>query len=325
MTGSRKKFFQKEWPLAIKLVIICLSLWFIYKQVVMKEDLDKFILLYKNLSLEKKNWLLFLLIDVLMGINWYLEAYKWRLLVYRFEKITLFKSLRATLSGLTVSFFMPNRIGEFAGRVMHLEPDSRIMAVLATIIGSASQLLVTCIFGFFGLAAFLPGYLGLTLGYAVLFWIGAAVLSALFLNMFFHFGFLTRVFHRFRILDRFEKHLAVFEKYSLHELIRILMLSVFRYIIFALQFVLLLRMMGIEQPVVFLFGLVSVVYIVLTLVPTIALTELPLRSSVALTVIGYYSSEHIGILCASFTLWFINLVVPAILGSVCILYFRFTK
>lgn len=118
----------------------------------------------------------------------------------------------------------------------------------------------------------------------------------------------------------------VFQSYTSIELIKILGFSVLRYIVFSVQFVIMLQMMHIDLGFLFLFGLVTVIYLVLTIIPTLAiLTELPVRGSVAIYIIGQYSQEHLGILCASFSIWLLNLVLPAIIGSASIFYFRFTK
>ena len=52
---------------------------------------------------------------------------------------------KAVFSGITVSTFTPNRIGEYGGRVFCLEKGDRIKAVFITILCSMSQLLTTVI------------------------------------------------------------------------------------------------------------------------------------------------------------------------------------
>lgn len=325
MFDLKKINLKKDLIVPVKILIVAFSLWFIYKQVIEKEDLDDFLKLYSKLAEHRYNWINFFFIVVLMVINWYLEAYKWKVLVDKFEKITVFRALRATFSGIIVSFFTPNRVGEFAGRILHISPTVRIQAALATLIGSASQLMVTCIIGSLGFAYFLPTFLNLELPYTILLWIIAFIATGLLLQLFFHFGFLSKVLHHLRILDRFGKYVDVFKQYSSFELKKILLLSFLRYLVFAAQFVWLLQLMGVNLSFFFLAGLVSVVYLTLTVIPSIAITELPVRGSVAVFIIGQYSSEHLGILCAAFTLWFINLVIPAAIGSLSILYFKIKR
>ncbi|RYY96353.1 MAG: hypothetical protein EOO11_13665, partial [Chitinophagaceae bacterium] len=56
----------------------------------------------------------------LMGVNWGLEAAKWRLLVAPVQPVGFWNALRAVLSGVSFSVTMPNRIGEYLGRMLYI-------------------------------------------------------------------------------------------------------------------------------------------------------------------------------------------------------------
>ena len=70
---------------------------------------------------------------------------------------------------------------------------------------------------------------------------------------------------------------------------------------------------------------VAIVFLIITIVPTIALTELAIRGSVAVAVIGLFGGNSLHILEASFLLWLINLVLPAIAGSFTLLTLKLSK
>jgi len=61
--------------------------------------------------------------------------------------------------------------------------------------------------------------------------------------------------------------------------------------------------------------MVIFIFLIQTLVPSIALIEIGVRTNVALFVLGLISSNAIGILSASLLLWMINLMLPAIVGA----------
>jgi hypothetical protein len=61
------------------------------------------------------------------------------------------------------------------------------------------------------------------------------------------------------------------------------------------------------------------------MIPTIALVELGLRGEVSLKILMIYSTNVLGIGLTSATIWFINLVIPAIAGSLLILSVRIFK
>jgi hypothetical protein len=75
------------------------------------------------------------------------------------------------------------------------------------------------------------------------------------------------------------------------------------------------------------------IYFVMAIIPTIALSELGIRGSVALYMFGLYFTLHglsamdfnQGILAASTLLWVVNLGIPAILGSIFVFRLQFFR
>jgi hypothetical protein len=57
----------------------------------------------------------------------------------------------------------------------------------------------------------------------------------------------------------------------------------------------------------------------MAIVPTIAIAELGVRGQIGLYFLGLQSINKVGIIAATFGIWFINLIIPAIAGSVLIL------
>ena len=79
--------------------------------------------------------------------------------------------------------------------------------------------------------------------------------------------------------------------------------------------------------------LVSLVFFLVTVVPTIALTELGVRGTVALYLFGLYFSKkgvyageyNIAVVSASTLLWIINLAIPAIAGTFFVFRLKFFR
>ena len=67
------------------------------------------------------------------------------------------------------------------------------------------------------------------------------------------------------------------------------------------------------------------IFLFMTLTPTIALTEIGIRGSIAVLVLGIFSNNIIGILSSTVVLWIINLIIPAIIGSLFIFNLNFFK
>jgi hypothetical protein len=115
------------------------------------------------------------------------------------------------------------------------------------------------------------------------------------------------------------------EDFHWKELIRLLSLSFGRYFVFLFQYYLLLRLFQVNVYWLDAFALVGVMFLVLAIVPTIALAELGFRGKVSLLLFGLLSSNHIGIIATAAGIWIINLILPAIAGSIFILGLRFFR
>ena len=132
----------------------------IYRQVFSKENIDGIWALFLvNMSTANLIWLVIAI--ALMPINWAFETMKFRTLIERFEKQNFWRSYQAILAGVTFSILTPNRIGEYGGRVLLVKPENNWKAVIATLVGSFSQLLVLLTMGLISLIFFANIYLNL--------------------------------------------------------------------------------------------------------------------------------------------------------------------
>ena len=141
---------KKALSLLLKFAIAFIALYFLYNQFnssLISNQLNQ----YNFLDTIQKKYLIIIIVFLMMFLNWILESIKWRFLIYKIEKVSLITSIRAVFSGITVSAFTPNRVGEYGGRVFCLDKANRIQAVIITIIGSISQLIITILFGSIGL------------------------------------------------------------------------------------------------------------------------------------------------------------------------------
>ena len=86
----------------------------------------------------------------LMVLNWTIEALKWQRVLRNVQRISLTKAFKAILSGVSFSATTPNRVGEYAGRVLFLDEGNRLRSVSLTIVCSMSQLIITLLMGFLG-------------------------------------------------------------------------------------------------------------------------------------------------------------------------------
>lgn len=330
-TKLRKKNLvgRKTGNILIRLTVVVFTIVFIYDQLIYRKDISSLIEDF-NLITDGfwTNVLLFIAFG-LIPINLLIESFKWRYLIGKLEKVSFLKAVKAVFAGITVSMIMPNRVGDYLGRVFILKKADRLQAVLSTILGSLAQLLTTLIYGLIALVLFFPEYLDISIRFNFWVYVGVIIsaIAAIFTLVFAFLNFsIFSVLIR-RISGRYygviEKYSEVFSWYNQQELLNVLLLSMLRYMVFSLQFFLLLQVFGVKIDYFAAMILIAVVYFLMTIVPTIALTEIGVRGSVSLYVfqhhfeyVGLWNPEiAIGVVSASSVLWLFNIVLPAVIGS----------
>jgi Lysylphosphatidylglycerol synthase TM region len=309
----------------VLLVILCFSL---YSQLIRQPDLQ---LRWQQLKYSWQGWKFFC-VTGLMLLNWGIEARKWQLLVLHVQQFSFVQAFKSVLAGCSITMLTPNRVGEFGGRVLFLKEENRIKAISLTIAGSISQLLVTMIMGCAGLIFLrffshntgnalnvLPDFWG-----NVLIYFSIAVTVLLFL-FYIRLAWLVRMMEKVPALSKAVKHITVLDEFEVNQLLKILLLSLLRYLVFVVQYVLLMQVMQVGIAGWLSFWLISVFYLVLAVVPTIGFLELPVRAKTSLELMKLYSGNTLGIETAALAIWVINLVIPALMGSLLILGIKIVK
>lgn len=263
-----------------------------------------------------------------MLLNWGIEARKWQVLVQHVQQFSFLKAFKSVLSGCSITMLTPNRVGEYGGRILYVDDGNRIKAISLTIVGSISQFLVTMILGCCGLVylrffsqreAVLPAMWGDVLIYLS---VTITLVSSLF---YLRIGWLVRTMEKVPALQKVVNHIKVLDEFDNVQLIRIFSLSLGRYMVFVLQYLLLLQVMQVEPGLFTGFWLIAVFYLLMAMAPTIGFVELPVRVSACWALLKYFTANELGVSAAALGIWLINLVVPAIIGSLLILSIKIVK
>jgi hypothetical protein len=266
--------------------------------------------------------LFYILLSIcMMPANWLLETRKWHLLLKRDMDIGFIKSLKAVLGGLALSLNTPNRLGEYFGRILYLQKGKRIAGAHYSIISGLSQLLITLIAGFSAIELLpvlsplntekkdLLGFLFLPVSQLVLL-ITILILIVIYLNYFNIIRWLCnsqlskRYFFDIQIPD-IENNLRF----------RILFISLMRFMIFTTQYILIWKALGLTFDYIQGAAIVSIIYLVMAIIPTIAIAELGIRGKVALLVAGMYTDQLMSITTGTVFIWLLNIMLPGIMGS----------
>ncbi|MFL5741437.1 MAG: lysylphosphatidylglycerol synthase domain-containing protein [Flavisolibacter sp.] len=270
--------------------------------------------------------IIYLLVAILlMPLNWSIEAVKWKLSVQGVQPVSFFKSLRAVLAGVSFSVTMPNRVGEYLGRMLYLPEGSRLKAISVTLVSSFAQLLVTLMAGTVALLALkntlLQHFPDLRI-WSRFILSGLLMIDLLALLIYFNVAGEAAWIKKWIGRERYGYLLEAVKLFDLSLLIQLVLLSLLRYAVFITQYILLFYFFEVNIDIPTILAVMAIVFLAMALIPSIALVEVWLRGEILIVLMGIFSSNTLGIGFVSVTIWFFNLILPAIMGSLLLLNLR---
>ena len=288
----------------LKIGVIVLAFYFIYTQITEKNDFNwrEYIVIIQNrLSFG------FLLIILLLSIaNRYLEILKWKNLVSFIEPITTFEATKQVLAALTAGIITPNGIGEYAGKALYYEKSKTKLIVFLNFICNGIQMVLTIIFGIIGL--FIIGYWKWSL---LLIGVSAILILIYFVSK-------NITIKGYSISD-FVKKINEIPK-QIHR--KNVLLGFSRYLVFSHQYYFLFVVLDVHLPYITLISTIAVVYFLASSLPSFQMFDFAVKGSVALFFFGKHDINEWIILFVSTLMWFLNVVLPVLIGSVFVLNFK---
>lgn len=317
MTESNPYKTKQFFFVLVKIGLVLAAFYFIYSKVFLNsdlktKDLNSFISQTKLYSIKNMGFLI-----LLSFLNWFLEVSKWKILVKPLIKITFLEALEQSLASLTASIFTPNKIAEYGVKAMYFAPSERKKIVLLKLLGNLSQLGATIIFGIFGLLIFVRQYNPQnTLLFSTIF-ILVCLLG------------ITFIIKKLSQKDLYVKGYAVnslfrfYKAISIKFYVKIWTLSLLRYLVFSFQFFVLLNLAGVQLSYFDSMIIVSSMYLLASLVPTVFILDLAIKGSIGIYLFSYAGVNELTILGVTSSMWILNWALPAILGSYFVLKFKF--
>lgn len=310
-----KQFFL----VLIKLSIVVGASYFIYSKLSENENLEfnEFIsFLRENDTFSAKNTGILL---ILTCFNWFFEILKWQYLVKTIKSISFKDALEQSLGGLTASLITPNRIGDYGAKAIYFAKQFRTRIVLLNLVGHMAQMTVTTIFGIVGFIIFVTRYQIDVNYYKV-------IRFFLILLMVSTFAFLGIKQTRFKIKGfSFERILEFIKHIKVKTHTVNLILSLIRYLIFSFQFYYLLTMFGVDVDYHRAMVVITSMYFLASILPSISIFDVIIKGSVAVFLFGYVEINELTILSITSLMWLLNFVIPSLFGSYFVLNFKLPK
>jgi hypothetical protein len=216
--------------------------------------------------------------------------------------------VQSFFAGIVTGILTPNMIGNFIGRFYYFERKHRSQIITFTLLCNFAAFIASVTIG--TLAVLLMGeILVLKESHQLITWLFACVLIA-YIFYFFIDNLLAR-FRKKEFAYNFKKILKENRWYRF----KILGLSYSRFIIFTLQFSLMLHAFGAELNFI-LIGSIWQVYLITMLVPSLFLGKIGVKEAIALEILGQLDINDFSILFASLIIWFVNTISPALIGFI---------
>jgi hypothetical protein len=287
---------------SIGLILFVVCLVAIYNKVAHNENLNQYSADIK-IQFEKVTYFEWAVLLLLFLGNYLMEAIKWQNLLASWSPISIFKSYKSVLIGQAFAFFTPARSGDYVGRILLLPPGSKIKGVAQLAWSSYAQLIITISIGSVALFFNLPFFPWIK------WFMPLGLIAALF--VYFHPG-------QFKGWLNKINQLQIENKLKLN----LLGLSFLKYIIFVLQYTWAVKMLNIPITPIDLWIALGVLFLLLSIIPSISLTDLVIRGQIIVVLLEPFYNNSLMLICLSTIIWAVNFLLPAIIGAFLLINFR---
>jgi len=152
------------------------------------------------------------------------------------------------------------------------------------------------------------------------YWVGAIIFmiamgAMLMLFIYFKLNWLTVMFEKIPFVYKYRFMVEKLEDIRRRDLTRILWLSIIRFCVFIVQYLLLLHIFSVHINTLDAVCTVCVLFLVLAILPTIPVADLGMRGEAGLQLFGILTTNATGIVATTSGIWLINLILPAVAGS----------
>ena len=290
------------------LLILAAYGYLVYRLTIF-DDYSSFLSTFKTASVDL--WFTLVAALLLMPLNVVAEAGKWRLLLRKTEPMTIWGAQRQVYYGYVGAFITPYHAGDYPARAMLLKDKRNFSAAVGVgLVGSIALLVVELMFGIPATWLFISYNPNIPMQYFAI----AFIVLVLMLSLLPH---LVRYLSRREWKNTQMRQLSAALSHMSYPLfMKTIAWSMLRYGIWAIQLVLALHFCGVDMTWVQYMIAIPFYYMVVALFPSIPALNIAIRGSWSLIIFGVFSQNTVGIALAVVLIWFINTVLPMLIGSI---------
>jgi hypothetical protein len=298
---------QKLFVLA-KWVLVPAILLFIGYKLFGAYDLDTLIHTHQ-FTIDSFHLMVLVVAILLMPANIFLESIKWKLLLNKHEQVSLKWAFQSVVSGLSLSIITPNQLGDFAGRILKLKEMHKVKGALVAVVGHTSQMFWITLSGLIAFSL-IPELLAIDAKWQIYVQILMVVFAIGFMVFYLNMRGLSKLIK----LPKIKFYTDVFGAYNTKELMMIWSISGLRYFIYSSQYVLLIYFFDTGITTWQAIAAVSATLCAQIFMPSFLIVEIGLRGVSALWFLGKFSDQYVSILLSAYSLWILNIMIPALYG-----------
>lgn len=291
----------------VKLLVVMGAFYFMYNQIVQNKNLDWY--KFETLVVQKTTLATVFFVLLFSIANRFLEILKWQNLVKVIYPISLYDATKQVLGALTAAIFTPNGLGEYAGKALYFSKKETKKVVFLNLVCNGIQMILTVVFGVFGL---------LLLGYGK----EIGLFSFVVLLLFTLFFFIKKIKIKGYSLEKLVTKLSEIPN-EIH--IKNTVLATIRYLVFSHQYYVLFLIFGVDLPYFTMMATIAAVYFLASSLPSFQFLDFAVKGSVAVYFFGKLGINEWIIVFISTLMWFLNVVIPVIIGSYFVLKFKPSK
>lgn len=252
----------------------------------------------------------------LMPINWGIESYKWKLITQQVESIPYTTALKSVFMGICLGNIAPGRAMEFLGKIYFFKSQNKPSVTILHFINGMFQMLITVLVGIAAIAyKFQLVHSSAQLVYSI-------IIFGIVLIIFFCLAILnvSTIQRKLKFIKWFKFSDSTQQlSFSKMLLLNLVVLSMLRYFVFSLQFYLVYRVLSLPMPVMQMTSSIAVYFMLTSLIPMVSFIEPAIRAAIALFVFNQVNDSYISVVLSATLLWFINVVLPSVIGYLIIL------
>lgn len=314
--------YKKIAVILLKILILAFTFGYIYNALSNDDAIHKFSNLFDLINTKGFNVSIFLILIFAIA-NQIVEAFKWKYATRSLEKVSLAKALASVFAGISIGIFTPNNIGEYGGKILYLKAENRGAGIAVNFITSISQLVITLTIGLLAFLFYFSKYISNQAIVSNILTYTIVVFICLMIHLFININRLSFYVGKIKWMSKLKKHTLVFDQFHTKEIATILFFAFIRYLIFSTQYLLIIKYVDPSLNVSSVFMMTSLVFLTQSILPSFAITEIMMRGSVAAFFFEHISNDVIPIVASAFSIWILNVILPAIIGSYFVLKANF--